>query len=94
MRAAGILDGWSLTNYESEYQNILQTLSTGLEPRDIYRHQWYKNNKYVFYEDGRDVPEARQDRCVQWSDFSSGHTGANPSVNFCRECFYSTQNLD
>ena len=29
MRTAGILEGWSLTDYQSEYKEILQTLSTG-----------------------------------------------------------------
>ena len=51
MRTAGILEGWSLTDYQSEYKKILQTLSTGLEPRVIDGHQWYKNNQYHFYED-------------------------------------------
>ena len=32
MRTAGILEGWSLTDYQSEYKEILQTLSTVLEP--------------------------------------------------------------
>ena len=50
MRTAGILEGWSLTDYQSEYKEILQTRSTGLEPRVIDRHQWYKNNQYLFYE--------------------------------------------
>ena len=30
MRTAGILEGWSLTDYQSEYKDILRTLSTGL----------------------------------------------------------------
>ena len=32
MRTAGALEGWSVIEYQSEYQNILRTLSTGLEP--------------------------------------------------------------
>ena len=40
MRSAGILEGWNLTDYQSEYQEILQTLRTGLEPRVIDGHQW------------------------------------------------------
>ena len=51
MRTAGILEGWSLTDYQSEYKEILQTLSTGLEPGVIDGHQWYKNNQYLLYED-------------------------------------------
>ena len=35
IRTAGILEGWSLTYYQSEYKEILQTLSTGLGPRVI-----------------------------------------------------------
>ena len=90
MRSAGILEGWSPTNYQSEYKEIFQALSTGLEPRVIDGHQWYKNNQYLFYEDQIVVPEARLDRCLQWSHLSSGHTGANGSVDFFPECFYSS----
>ena len=36
------------------------------------------------------MPEARLDGCSQWSHLSSGHTGANCSVDFFRECFYSS----
>ena len=88
MRTAGILEGWSLTDYQSEYEDILQTLSTGLEPRIIDGHQWYKKNQYLFYEDCIVVPEARLDGCLQWSHLSSGHTGANRSVDVFHECFY------
>ena len=65
MRTAGILEGWSLTDYQSEYKEILQTLSTGLEPRVIDGHQWYKKKQYLFYEDRIVVPEARLDGCLQ-----------------------------
>ena len=77
MRTAGILKGWSVTYYQSEYKEILQTPSTGLEPRVIDGHQWYENNQYLFYEDRIVLPEARLDECLQWSHLSSGHTGAN-----------------
>ena len=93
MRTAGILEGWSLTDYQSEYKEILGTLSTGLEPRVIDGHQWYKNNQYLFYEDQIVVPEARLDGCLYWSHLSSGHTGANRSVDVSRECFYSSPTL-
>ena len=89
MRAAGILERWSPTDYQSEYKEILQTLSTGLEPLVIDGHQWYERNQYIFYEDRIGVPEAHFDGCLQWSHLSSGHTGANRSVDFFRECFYS-----
>ena len=35
------------------------------------------------------MPEAQLDGCLQWSHLSSGHTGANCSVDFFRECFSS-----
>ena len=89
MRTAEILEGWSLTDYQSENKEILQTLSTGLRPRVIDGQQWYRNNQYLFYEDRIVVPEARLDGCLQWSHLSSGHTGANRSMDFFRECFYS-----
>ena len=93
MCTAGIVEGRSLTNYQSEYKDILQTLSTGLEPRVIDGHQQCKNNQYLFYEDRRNVPEARLDWCLQWSRLSSSHTGANrPVESFC-ECFYSSLTL-
>ena len=50
-------------------------------------------NQYLFYEDRIVVPEARLDGCLQWSHLSSGHTGANRSVDFFRECFYSSLTL-
>ena len=93
MRTAEILEGWSLTDYQSEYKEILQTLSTGLEPCVIDGHQWYKNNQYLFYEDRIVVPEARLEEWLQWSHLSSGHTGTNRSVDFFRECFYSSLTL-
>ena len=93
MRTAGILEGWSLTDYQSEYKDFLQTLITGLGPRVIDGHQWYKNNQYLFNEDRTVVPEARPDGCPQWSHLSSGHTGANRSGEFFRECFYSDLTL-
>ena len=34
------------------------------------------------------MPEARRDGCLQWAHLSSGHSGANRSVHFFRECFY------
>ena len=40
MRTAGTFENWSLTDYQSEYKEILQTVSTGLEPRVIDGHQW------------------------------------------------------
>ena len=89
MRTAGVLEGWRLTDYQSEYKEILQTLSTGLAPRVIDGHKWYKNNQYCSYQDCIVVPEARLDGCLQWSHLSSGHTGANRSVDLLRECFYS-----
>ena len=36
------------------------------------------------------MPEARLDGCLQWSHLSSGHSAANRSVNFFRECFCSS----
>ena len=41
MRTAGGLEGGSVTDYQSQCKNILQTLSTGLAPRVIGGHQWY-----------------------------------------------------
>ena len=93
MRTAGVLEGWSPIDYQSEYKEILQTLSTGLEPGVIDGHQWYKNNQCLFYEDRIVVPEARLDGCLQWSLLSSGHTGANRSVDFFRQCFHSSPTL-
>ena len=39
------------------------------------------------------MPEARLDGCLQLSHLSSGHTGANRSVDFFRKCFYSSLTL-
>ena len=39
------------------------------------------------------MPEARLDGCLQSSHLSSGHTGANCSVDVFPECFYSSLTL-
>ena len=39
------------------------------------------------------MPEARLDGCLPWSPLSSGHTGTKRSVDFFRECFYSSLTL-
>ena len=75
MRTAGFLEGWSRTNYHSEYADTLSTLSTGLEPRVIGGHQSCKNNQYLFHEECIVVPEASSHWCPQWSHPTLGHTG-------------------
>ena len=50
--------------------------------------RWYKENKYLYYEDCIVVPEARLDGCLQWARLSSGHTGYNRSVEVYRKRFY------
>ena len=92
-RSAGILEGCSLTDYQSEYKEILKALSIGLEPRVIDGNQWYKHNRYLFYEDRIVVPEARLDGCLQCSHLSSDGNGAKRSLDFFRECFYSSLTL-
>ena len=62
MCTAGILEEWSLRDYQSEYKSILKTLSTGLEPRVTDGHQWYENNQYFFYEDRIVLPQ----RTTRW----------------------------
>ena len=39
------------------------------------------------------MPEAQLDGCPHWCHLSSGHTGANCSVDFFRECFHSSLTL-
>ena len=39
------------------------------------------------------MPEAQLDGCLQWSHLSSGYIGANRSVDFFCECFYSSLTL-
>ena len=47
MRTAGILEGLSLSDYQSAYKKIFQTVSNGLERRVIDRHEWYEKNHYL-----------------------------------------------
>ena len=93
MRTASVLDGWSLRDYQQEYQCALQTLSDGLEARLIDSDRWYKDSQYLYSEDRTVVPEARLDGSLQWAHLRSGHTGCNRSVEFFKECFYSRLTL-
>ena len=87
MRTAGVLESWSLRDYQAEYQCVLSTLSDGLEARLIDGDRWYKDNQYLYYEDRIVVPEARLDGCLQWAHHSSWHTGCNRSAAFFSERF-------
>ena len=89
MRTADVLEGWSLRDYQAEYQCKLNSLSDGLEARLIDGDRWYKDNIHLYYEDHIVVPEARLDGCLQWANLSSGHTGCSRTVEFFRERFYS-----
>ena len=89
VRTAGVLEGWSLRDYQAEYKCILTSLSDGLQACLIKGDCWYKENQYLYYEDRRVVPSARLDGCLKWARLSSRHTGCNPSVDLFREPFYS-----
>ena len=45
MRTAGVLEDWSLLDYQAEYQWVLNSLSDGLEARLIDGDGWYKDNQ-------------------------------------------------
>ena len=92
MRTAGVLEGWSLRDYNAEYKCVLKSLSDGLEAPLIDGDHWYNNNQYLYYEDRIVVPEAPLDDCLQWAHVSSGHKGCNRSVDVFRERFYSPLN--
>ena len=89
MRTTGVLEGWSLRDYDAEYKCVLNSLSDGLQADLIDCDCWYKDNQYLYYEDRIVVLEARLDGCLQWAHLSSGHTGCNRSVDYFRERFYS-----
>ena len=88
MCTAGVLEIWSLRDYQAEYQCVLSTLSDGLEERLIDGDHWYQDNQYLYYEDRIVVPESRLDGCLHWVHHSSGHTGCNWSAAFFSEWFY------
>ena len=75
MRTTGVMDGWSLRDYQAEYQCVLSALSDGLEARLIDGHSWYQDNQYLYYEHRIVVPEAGLDGCLWWANLSSRHTG-------------------
>ena len=93
MRTAGVLEGRSMKDYQSEYQCVLNSLSDGLEACLIDSDRSYKDNQYLYYEDRIVVPEAQLHGCLQWAHLSPGHTGGNRSVDLFRECLYSRLTL-
>ena len=50
MRTAGVLEGWSLRDYQAEYKCVLNTLSDGLLAHLIDGERWYKDSPYLYYE--------------------------------------------
>ena len=89
MRTAGVLEGCSRRDYQSEYQCVLDCLSDGLEARLMDGDHCYEDNQYLYFEDSIVVPEARLESCLQWADLPSGHTWGDRSVECFRERFYS-----
>ena len=86
MRTAGVREGWSRSDYQSEYQSILDSLSDCLEAPLIDGDRWYKDNQFLYYEDRIVVPEARVDGYLQWARLSSADAGCRRSVEIFREC--------
>ena len=93
MRTAGVQEGWSLKDYQSKYQCVLNSLIDDLEACLIDNEHWYKDNQYLYYEDRIVGPEAQLDGFLQWAHLSSGLTGCNRSFDFFRERFYSQLTL-
>ena len=91
MHTAGVLEGWSLRDYQAEYQCALSSLSDGLEARLIDGDRWYKDNQCLYCEDRIVVAEARLDGYLQWAHLNSGHTVCNRSTDFFKERLYSRQ---
>ena len=57
MRTAGVLEGWTLSDYREAYQCGLQTLSDCLEARKIDANCCQKENQYFYCEDRIVVPQ-------------------------------------
>ena len=57
MRTAGVLEGWSLKDCQTEYQCVLDSLSDGPEAHPIDGDRGYEDNQYLYYEDRIVVPE-------------------------------------
>ena len=70
LETAGVLEGWSLRDYQAKYQCVFNSLSDGLEARLIDGDRWYKENQYLYYEDPIVVPKARLDGCLRWARLS------------------------
>ena len=85
MRTAGVVEGFSLRDYQEQYQCVLQTLSDGLEARLMDANRWYKDSHYLYFQDRIAVAEAQLDRCLQWALLSSGHT----ECRLFMDCLYS-----
>ena len=56
MHTAGVLERWSLGDYQAEHKWVLNSLCDGLEARLIDGNRWYKDNQYLYYEDRIVVP--------------------------------------
>ena len=57
MRTAGVLEGWSLKDYQTEYQCVLDSLSDSPVVPPIDSDRGYEDNQYLYYEDRIVVPE-------------------------------------
>ena len=80
--------------YPKEFGDVYKRLEKRLEPVLVNQEQWKRDKTYLWHEDRIVVPSDRVLALFKWTHESSGHVGANRTLEPFKQWFHSTRTDD
>ena len=84
------LYGLQQVEYLKEFRDIYKRLEKRLEPVLVNQEQWKRDKTYLWHEDRIVVPSDRILALLKWTHESSGHVGADRTLNLFKKWLHST----
>ena len=88
------LDGLQQMEYLKEVGDIYKRLEKRLEPALVNQDQWKRDRTYLWHQDRIVLPCDRIPALLKWTHESSGHVGANRTLNLFKQWLHSTSTDD
>ena len=88
------LDGLQCLESLKEFEDIHKRLKERLEPVPVSQQQWKHDKTYLWPEDQRVVPSGRIPALPKWTHESSGHVGADRTLELLKKWFHTTWSDD
>ena len=84
------LNGLQQVEYLKRFWDIYKRLEKRLESALVNQEHWKRDKTYLWHEDRIVVPSDRILALLKWTHVSSGHVGANRTLELFKQWFYST----